>query len=148
MKKLISLMTLLTICTFSCNRANDTINKGGEVVGKTATEFIEGVSEGIDRSLECEINLSEDLIAQGLSTGKFSIEDSEEGGSDNMLVLYIIFDKDFEGELFARAFDKKGLEVGRAKTNVKGKAGDAAYFDFTFDQRTDIEVRSKIEISL
>jgi len=30
-------------------------------VGETATEFFEGVAEGVDKTLECEIVLSDDL---------------------------------------------------------------------------------------
>ena len=30
-------------------------------MGETATEFFEGVAEGVDKTLECEIVLSDDL---------------------------------------------------------------------------------------
>ena len=78
---------LLASCGKVREKAKETINKGGETVGKTATEFFEGISAGID---------------------------------------------------------KNGLETGRAKIDIAGKADEAAYFDFVFDKRTYIEVKSKI----
>jgi len=69
MKQLITILTLLAVLTISCNRVKDktkeTINQSGEAVGKTATEFFEGVSEGVDKTLQCEISLSQDLQDKG-----------------------------------------------------------------------------------
>jgi len=62
------------------------------------------------------------------------------------LTLYLIFDKDFKAPLTVKAFDKSGLEIGRSKIEIENKAGEAGYFDFVFDKRTYIEVRSKILI--
>ncbi|MCL2154254.1 MAG: hypothetical protein FWH53_01180 [Leptospirales bacterium] len=59
-------------------------------------------------------------------------------------MIYLIFDKDFKSSVTAKVFDKSGLEIGRAKINVKGKAEEAGYFDFIFDKRSYIEVKSKI----
>ena len=75
----------------------EVINKSGETVGKATTEFAEGVTEGIDRSLDCELKLSEKLIGKGLQTGKFSIKNDSLGHTNNVLSLYVIFNKGFEG---------------------------------------------------
>ena len=148
--KQLRLPTLLLIITLlGCGRVKEgtkeALNKGGEVVGKAATEIADGVAEGVEKTLRIEIKLSENLTAQGISRGKYDIEDAK-GGSDNQLVLYLIFENDFEGELLAKAFDEEGLEMGRARLTVEGKAGEAAYFDFTFDKRTDIETKGVITI--
>ena len=135
---------MLTSCDKLMNKTKETINKGGETVGKTATEFFEGVSEGIDKTLQCDVVLSQNLLDNGLSTGKFAVENDSTGGANNVLVLYIIFDKDFSGSVMAKAYDKTGLEIGRSNIEIVGKAGDAGYFDFKFDKRTYIEVKSKI----
>jgi hypothetical protein len=149
MKQIITFILLLALAV-SCDRvkekAKETINKGGETVGKTATEFIEGVSEGIDKTLQCDISLSQALQDKGLKTGKFSIENAPNGGRNNLLILYLIFDKEMKTPLTVKAFDKNGLEVGRAKIEVTGNAGDASYYDFAFDKRTYIEVKSKITL--
>jgi hypothetical protein len=145
-QKIITL--LLLIAVVSCNRvkneAKEGINKGGETVGKTATEFFEGVSEGIDKTLQCQIILSQAIQNNGIKIGKFSINNLPEGGTNNLLTLYLIFDKDFKSSITAKAYDKNGLEVGRAKLSIENKAGNAGYYDFAFDKRTHIEVKSKI----
>ena len=148
MKRILPLFILSIFSMISCNRVSektkDTINKTGETVGKTATEFFEGVAEGVDKTLECEIVLSEKLQNKGIKTGTFSVNNDDLGGKNNKLTLYIIFEKDFNQTIFAKAYDKKGLETGRTKIKVSGKADEAAYFDFTFDKRTYIGVRNKV----
>lgn len=138
------LFLLMLSCGKLKDKTKDAINKGGETVGKGATEFIEGVSEGVDRSLDCQVVLSPDLISQGIKTGKYAINNDSTGGKNNLFTLYIIFDKNFKKEIRVKAFDKKGLELGRTKLQVEGKAGEAKYFDFLFDKRTCIEVKSKL----
>ena len=134
----------------SCGRINqktkETINEGGEAVGKTASEFFEGVSEGVDKTLQCKIVLSQELVDKGLQTGKFSIAGDNAGGLNNVLVLYVIFDKDFKESVSVKSFDKNGLENGRTKLDIEGKSGEAKYYDFVFDKRTYIEAKSKITI--
>ena len=146
MRHIILILSVLML-SVSCGRikekAKETINKSGETVGKTTTEFFEGVSEGIDKTLQCELSLSSSLMEKGLKTGKFNIENSERG-RNNQLTIYLIFDKDFKSLVSAKVFDKNGLEVGRAKIEIEGKTDEAGYFDFTFDKRTYIEVKSKI----
>jgi hypothetical protein len=139
----LSLLTLLASCGRVKDKAKETINRSGKTVGETATEFFEGVAEGIDKTLQCELSLSESLVDKGLRTGKFSIENAN-GGRNNQLTVYLIFEKDFKSLVSAKAFDKNGLEVGRAKIDITGIADEAGYFDFVFDKKTYIEVRSKI----
>ena len=86
---ILSVSMLLVSCGRIREKAKETINKSGETVGKTATEFFEGVSEGIDRTLQCELSLSNSLIDSGVKTGKFVI-DNAEGGRNNLLTIYLI----------------------------------------------------------
>ena len=150
MKPFFISLVLCALLIISCNRvkqeSKEAINKSGETVGKTASEFFEGVSEGVEKTLQCEVSLSQNLQERGLKTGKFTIENDTAGGNENQLTLYLIFDKDFKGPLVAKAYDKSGLEIGRTKLEVNRNAGDAGYYDFVFDTRTYIEVRSKIVI--
>lgn len=144
------LTTAFVIIATSCynaeDRAKEVINKTGEVVGKSATEFIEGVTEGVDKTLQCEISLSPGLKDNGLQYGKFEINDDTQGGHNNVLTLYIIFNKDFKANVSAKVFDKNGIECGRAVVMLEGNAGNAKYYDFSFDKRTKIEVKSRITL--
>lgn len=143
---LIALGLTLSACNRVKKQAKDTLNQGGEMVGKSATEFVEGVSEGVERALECEIELSEALKAQGISTGTFKIENGAEHGKDNVLVLYMVFDQDIEQTMQATVFTKKGLESGRTTIEVKAVKGETNYITFNFDERMSIETKSRIVI--
>ncbi len=144
MKAFLYIMALIVVLN-SCNRAKqtakDTINKSGEVVGKGSSEFLSGVKEGIDKTFQCELKLSENLSAKGIKTGKFSIGNSN-GAENNLLTAYIIFDKDFKQKIHVSVLDKNGKEYGRSALDIEGKKDDAKYFDFTFDNRTNIESKS------
>ena len=148
MKKLFVAAVALMLAV-SCNnvkeKAKDTINKSGEAVGEMATELGEGISEGVERTLDSKIVLSEGLKAKGIKTGKFYIE-NDSLGKDNKLVIYIINEKDFNGTLTFKVLDKKGVEFGRQQLMLNSKAGAAAYHNIVFDPRTNIEVKSTIEI--
>ena len=85
------------------------------------------------------------LSNKGLKKGVYNIE-NQSIGNNNKLTLYLIFKKDFSKEVIVKAYNRKGQEIGRTKLMVDGKSGDAAYFDFMFDKRTDIGFRNKITI--
>ncbi len=145
------LLVVWFICLFtSCDRIKEktksTISKGGEKVGEGASEFIGGISEGVDKSLGCKVVLSKTLLSKGVQTGVFRIENSSETSNNNTLSLYLIFDKDFDDKLFAKAFNKKGLEIGRVSLVIKSQKGEAGYYDFVFDPKTDIAAKSSIVI--
>jgi hypothetical protein len=151
MKQFFRTLGLLTIIlTSSCyhveEKAKTVINKTGEVVGKSATEFIEGVTEGVDKTLQCEIVLSQTLKSKGIQAGKFAINNDSSGGRNNILTLYMIFDQDFKGNVSAKVFDKSGVECGRTLSYIEGVAGNAKYVDFNFDKRTRIGIKSHITI--
>ena len=150
MRQLLIPAILTILLSASCSRIKEktknVINKSGETVGQSATEFFEGVSEGVEKTLECEIRLSKELLDSGVRTGKYSIKNDTNSANRNLLTIYLIFEKDFKQALTVKALDKAGLEIGRTYTQIDRKAGETAYYDFTFDKRTDIEVRSIIKI--
>ena len=106
-------------------------------VGEAGTEIVTGIKEGIDKNLECTLELSPKLQNKGLSTGKFIIK-------EDTLTVYFIFSNEVNETVMARITDKHGQEYGRATQNVAGKKGEAKFVDFVFDKRTDIENKSKI----
>lgn len=149
MKKIITCTAIIMmIITLSCNtierKAKKVINKTGEVVGKSTTEFVEGITEGVSNSLDCEIVLSHELKEAGIQVGKFTINDDSLRNKNNVLTLYIIFDKNYSGKVSAKVSDKNGVEYGRAMIQIDGTEGNAKYYDFIFDRRTRIEVKSSI----
>ena len=134
---------LLSSCGEASERAKEAIKDGGEIVGETVGEFGKGVAEGWEEALQIKIILSDSLIEAGIELGKINVENLE-GGTDNVLVVYMIFTKDFNHDISARAFDTNDLEIGRTTSTVEGKAGEAGYFEFQFDKRTNIDNNGKI----
>ncbi len=94
----------------SCNKIKNTakkaLNKGGETVGKTATEIVEGVTEGVEKTLKCDIKLSDQLKNAGLRTGTYSIRKDSNSVNRNVLTLYLIFEKDFNKKIIVKALNK------------------------------------------
>ena len=142
---LLIVSAILPACHTASEKAKNAIKGGGEIVGKTVGEFGKGISEGIEETFETEVSLSELHKGQGLELGKISLE-SDSGGTDNILVIYMIFNKDFKERVTAKVFDMNDLEMGRASLDIAGKMGDAKFFEFHFNQRTNIDSDSKITL--
>jgi hypothetical protein len=145
MKKLI--IPILTLLIFSCSTdtIKDGINKAGNVAGQTAGEFIEGASKGVEKAFDVKVALSEDLKKKGLELGKTYIT-SDSLATDNLLMVYVIFNSDFSDTLKAKVFDEKNLEMGRATTIVSAKKNEARFVDFHFDKRTNIDSKNVLTV--
>ena len=142
------IVAITTIATVSsCNRAKEkakqSANYAGAVVGRGSSEFIEGIAEGVNESFDCSLELAKVLKEKGLKSGKFKIT-TDSSGNDNVVSVYLIFDKDYKGQVSAKIFDSKNQEYGRTVAAVENSSGKAQYVDFVFDRRTDIERKSRI----
>lgn len=141
----LGLLTAFAACDRVKQTARETINKTGETVGRTTTEFADGVSEGIDKTFQSELAVSQALQQEGLRTGRFSIAGTDTT-ENNVLTVYLIFDKHFDKDLVVKVADRKGVEYGRVRQRVEGAPGEARYFDFVFNKRTQIESKSRLLI--
>lgn len=133
----------LTGCNWFKEKSKNTINKSGEIVSKSGSEFLDGVSKGIEKTFQSKVYFSEALSDQKISAGRIVIN-TDEDGNQNILSVYMIFASDFEREITAKIFDENNQEYGRTKTKILGKAGEAKYMDFQFDKRTNIEGKGRI----
>lgn len=131
---------LLTAC--SSGDVKEKINQAGDVAGQTVGEFASGISSGVEKAFEVKIGLNQMLINEGVSIGKVSLNDS--GGNDNVLTVYMMFSRDFDRNITAKAFDSKGAEMGRVRAPVRFKTDEAGFVEFRFDPRTNIDSDSKI----
>ncbi|WP_118952227.1 hypothetical protein [Taibaiella helva] len=142
------IVAITTIATVSsCNRAKEkakqSVNYAGTVVGKGSSEFFEGVAEGVSQTFDCTVELAKVLQSKGVKGGKFKIT-TDSNGHENVVSVYLIFDKDYKGPVSARIFDSKDQEYGRTAVSLDTRSGQARFTDFVFDQRTDIERKSRI----
>lgn len=144
-----SAILLASVALTACGRVADgtksALNKGGELAGAAATEVVEGMATGVEKTWSIDVALSEELKAKGISLGKTMVEE-DSAGTDNVLVLYIIASSDFTGPVTAVALDQEGREYGRATTELALAANGADYFTLPFQSRTDLERKSRIEL--
>ncbi len=145
--KTVSLLLLLALFSISCNwakeKAKETVNKTGEIVAKTGSEFVNGVDKGVQKTFSNQLELSDALIKAGVKTGRINISSSD-SATDNIISAYLMFENDFNQKIIAKVVDENNLEYGRANQMVTGKKGEGKYFDFTFDKRTNIDSKGKI----
>lgn len=132
-------------CNWFKEKTKQTVNKTGEVVAQTGSEFVDGVSKGVEKSFKNDLLISDGLQQKGLKAGKVLIIGSDTS-TDNIVSAYLIFDNDFSQRLTVKVFDEDGKEYGRASKEIKAQKGDAKYFDFVFDKRTNIVGRGKISM--
>lgn len=134
---------LFAACNGTKEKAKEIINETGQTVGKGATEFVKGVGEGIDETLQSEVVLSDKLKAAGLQTGKFKVQQT---AASDSLTVYVIFNKAFKQNVTAKVYDAKGNEYGRSSMQLEGAANEARYIGFAFDSHTDFESKSRFVI--
>lgn len=145
-KHITTVFVIVSLLVSSCNSCS---NKAGQKVGETLGEFTEGVGKGAETAFDIVVEPSAQLKEKGLGIGKVLLSSdtaTANQGHDNKLSVYMTFDTDFESEVVIKITDAKGLEMGRSKLAVKAKKGDAGYYDFIFDKRTNIDSDSKITI--
>jgi hypothetical protein len=139
---LLALAAGLSSCS-SC--VKEKANKAGNAAGEIAGEFVEGAVQGATDAFDVKVNLPKNLQEKGIRFGKSTVS-NDSSGTDNLLTVYVIFEKDFEGTLTAKVFDGKGLEMGRSTQSVKGKTNETQFVEFHFDQRTNIDSNCKVVV--
>ena len=141
-----SVLTLtMTSCDWVKGKAKKTINKTGEIVGKSGSEFGDGIYRGVKKTFENDVKISDQLKAKGLELGEVLINSSETA-TDNVLTTYIVFNDNFDQEITIKIFNENGKEYGRITENLKGEKGKAQHFDFTFDEHVNIGTKGNITI--
>lgn len=160
MKKIIFILLIVSSFTISCNKAKETAKdavdvgskvvvktaeKGGEVVGETAATFFKSISSGVDKTSKTSVQISNQLIEEGLTVGNFVVEEGLEYNNNN-LSLYFIFTKNIEKKIIIRVKNGNNIEIGRIVDTISGIKDEADYFDFQFDKKTNIDDNSSIYI--
>lgn len=119
--------------------AANAIEIGGELVGAGFGSFFNGVSKGLDNTVDAvKVAPHNDLIEQGL---RFQVAESynEERWNDNLLVVYVIYDKDYAGMVQMKLYNHLKQEIGRTKVWVENTKGEAEYLEFQFEEYTDYQ---------
>jgi hypothetical protein len=134
------------LCGCSPHKIKENINKTGDAAGQAIGEFTSGVTTGVKKVIDAHVELNEVLKRNGIAFGKVAVTSDSAVENENVLIVYMIFNKDYKGTMVAKAFDNKNLEMGRVRLNIEGKKDEAKYIEFHFDPRTDIDRDSKLTI--
>lgn len=143
--KLLVVIIFFISCDRVKNETKNAIDKTAETAGKVGTDIVSKVGDGVQKSLECKVQLSDALQQAGVQSGKLYFEKGLEG-NENVLSIYLIFQKDFAKILAVKALDENGVEYGRANLMVKAKKDSANYFDFRFNKKVRLEHKSTFVI--
>ena len=110
-------LLILTLVLVSCNwtkqKAKDTVNKAGEVVAKTGSEFVSGVSKGIEKTFQNQVVISDQLKESGLRTGKIIIHGTD-SSVDNILSAYLIFDGNIDQNITIKAISEERPRIWKS----------------------------------
>jgi hypothetical protein len=136
-------MLVFTSCDWAKDKAKSTLHKGGEVVGKAGSEVVDGLTEGVEESFSNLIEVSPSIKAKGLQTGQIKVSGTN-SSTDNIVSVYMVFNKSYAGSITAKAIDKNGLEFGRTTLQLSGDSGQARFVDFIFDKRTNLDRKDKV----
>ncbi|HAI83387.1 MAG TPA: hypothetical protein DCL43_06950 [Chitinophagaceae bacterium] len=143
------LLSCIALSLLSCEtvseKAKSTVNKTGEVVAKTSSEFVEGVSKGVAESLQPSVEIDSALTAAGIGMGKILVASSNDA-SDNILSVYFVFEKNVKRTITVKLFDGSGVEFRRQTVALKGAPNEAYYVDIVFDKRVNIDAKTKVSI--
>ncbi len=115
-------------------------SKTGDLTGRSATSFGKSTYDGVEKTLKNEAFISDPLKNKGVEMGKIL------NTNPNTLEIYLIFNKDFNGDILVKIKDMNNQEIGRSKLNLNKKEGEAGYIQFNFSELTTIETQSKIYI--
>lgn len=129
----------LSLMLSSCDRLSNSTEK----IGETAGDMVKGIETGVKKARAINLNYTKSLTEKGISNGKVTLRNDKEG-TDNLLSVYLIFSKKFRGKIVAKAYDNQGLEMGRSSIRVEAQDGDAGFYDFHFDKRTNIDRDGRI----
>ena len=118
----------------------------GKKVGEATTDFGVGVSKGFDTKMMVKAEMTPEAKKAGLSMTIAKREDLAPG--DKVIVVYMIPEKTFSGVLVAKAVNDEGMEVGRAKTEVKMEKEDGQYVRFQFPAEMDAGMVNQYKIDV
>lgn len=145
MRKHSTALLALLLAALGCS-GEGKAKKAGQAVGETVTDFAKGVSTGIDKRLEVEVDLSTRVSGLGLSKtiAKAAGIDSHQKG----ITVYLLSSKPVAGSLIAKALNAEGTEIGRSTVDIDFAEDDAQYITFPFDAQMDTQLVRRYTIDI
>ncbi|PJJ98824.1 hypothetical protein CO615_06550 [Lysobacteraceae bacterium NML75-0749] len=134
----------MVLALAACGDDRSLSQKAGSVLSGSATDFVAGLGEGVDKKMTLELLLDPAFEANGLTV---TLGKSRGVGSKDASV-YIVSAKPFKGAIMARALDESGTEIGRSRVEVEFAEDDAKYVNFNFNEEMDSQLVRSYALSL
>ncbi|WP_216689125.1 hypothetical protein [Hymenobacter siberiensis] len=133
-------------CDRTKHEATETLRKPSETASPSATALADGLATGARRET-AQTNLSPTLRARGLRLGKSFVagDDSVRAGRPQ-LSLYVIFERAFRDTVRVRLLDNNGMEYGRSRVLLQGKAHEAQPFPVRFNPHLHFELGTQVVV--
>jgi hypothetical protein len=140
----VAVLSALVLAAAACGRADESLAKRtGEKVGETVTDFGTGIGAGIDSALKppVAIETAPAAAALGLST-------TVSKWDGRALSVYVIATDPVAVSLVAKAMNRAGEEIGRAKLDASFGKEDARYVRFEFPEETDVKIVARCVVDV
>lgn len=134
---------IATVALAGCGEKDESLAmRTGDKLGSTVTDFASGIGKSLDKKMSAKVEVAAALKRVGISA---TTSKQTSMGSD-ALAVYIIAAQPYDGAIQAKAFDKDGLEIGRATTLVDFTADQADYVTFQFNSELDTLLVTRYEL--
>lgn len=143
MKKGIFVVSLV-LALSACGEDRSLSQKAGSAISGTATDFVAGLGEGVDKRMALKLDVDPTLAANGMTV---TLGKSRGMGSKDASV-YVVATRPYKGAFLSRALDESGTEIGRSRVDVEFTADDAKYVNFVFNEEMDSQLVRSYGISL
>ncbi len=143
MKKGICLVAVM-LALSACGEDRSLSQKAGSAISGTATDFVAGLGEGVDKRMSLKLDVDASVTNSGMTV---TLGKSRGMGSKDASV-YVVTTKPYKGVFMARALDEAGTEIGRSRVDVDFTADDAQYVNFTFNEEMDSQLVRSYALSL
>ena len=137
-------LSALVLGLVGCGDDRSLSQRTGSAISGSATDFVAGLGEGVDKRMALKLEVDPALAAKGMAV---TLGKSRGVGSKDASV-YVIASRPYRGVFMARALDESGTEIGRSQVDVDFPADDAQYVNFTFNEEMDSQLVRSYALSL
>ena len=115
-----------------------------ETVGESIGELFKGAKHGLDKSLvQLGIEVAEDLLPF-VTVSRCEVHQND--SIKKAILVYAVFEQDFDGKLLLKATDKNNQEIGRSIVVVTETADNSKFIEFPFDERTTLTLIKQLKL--
>lgn len=137
-------LVLAVLALSACGEDRSISQKAGSAISGTATDFVAGLGEGVDKRMSLKLDVAPEIVSNGMTV---TLGKSRGMGSKDASV-YVVATKPYKGAFLARALDESDAEIGRSRVEVDFPADDAQYVNFTFNEEMDSQLVRSYALSL